>query len=326
VLVPEWSSRLPSTSNVSEIFHGITNRIFHVTNASNGVELHALVRVFGAEGVISKAERRRENRLFAQLAERGVAPSLLGTFGNGRVEQWLHARTISLPEMVDPRIVRGVAEAMARLHSFCPEDYLDRPRQPVVWTSIERWMQRATQLNLPDRAISVERVAAEVADLRHVLEQKSCPSPVVFCHNDLVAGNIMVSLQNDEKVHLIDFEYSGMSYRGFDIGNFFCEAMGGTEDGLVQSSWYPSVQSQSLFCYTYLTATAALAGKASRPVESEVLSLVAEANQYGLLSHLYWVAWALAQSGSSTIRFPYVLFAKHRFEEYLRVKLDYIGH
>jgi thiamine kinase-like enzyme len=295
-----------------------------VTNASNGAELHALVRLFGAEGVISKAERLRENSVFAQLAEHSVAPLLLGIFANGRVEQWLHARTISLPEMVNPRIVRGVAEAMARLHSFCPEENLDRPRQPMAWTSIERWIQRARQLSFSDGAVSVERVAAEVADLRHVLEKESCISPVVFCHNDLLAGNIMVSLEDNKTIHLIDFEYSEMSYRGFDIGNFFCEAMGGTDDGIVQSSWYPSEQSQILFCHTYLTASAALAGKARCPLEAEVASLVSEANRYGLLSHLYWAAWALAQSGSSTISFPYVLFAKHRFEEYLRVKRSYI--
>ena len=38
---------------------------------------------------------------------------------------------------------------------------------------------------------------------------------VVFCHNDALAGNILVN-QGGE-VSLIDFEYGGFNFRSFDI-------------------------------------------------------------------------------------------------------------
>lgn len=48
--------------------------------------------------------------------------------------------------------------------------------------------------------------------------------PVVFCHNDLQEGNILMRL-NSEKTELviIDFEYCSYNYRGFDIANHFME-------------------------------------------------------------------------------------------------------
>ena len=42
--------------------------------------------------------------------------------------------------------------------------------------------------------------------------------PAVFCHNDALAGNILID-QGTGDVHLIDFEYGGCNYRGFDIAN-----------------------------------------------------------------------------------------------------------
>ena len=71
-------------------------------------------------------------------------------------------------------------------------------------------------------------------------------APVVFCHNDLLSGNLMLSedegtasislpftlisrvdlLLLSEKLYLIDFEYGSYNYRGYDIGNHFNEFAG----------------------------------------------------------------------------------------------------
>jgi len=51
-------------------------------------------------------------------------------------------------------------------------------------------------------------------------------SPVVFSHNDLQEGNILIRPHYetlDEKLALIDFEYCSYNYRGFDLANHFCE-------------------------------------------------------------------------------------------------------
>lgn len=50
-------------------------------------------------------------------------------------------------------------------------------------------------------------------------------SPVVFCHNDLLLGNVIYNSDN-ESVTFIDYEYAGMNYQAFDIGNHFNEFAG----------------------------------------------------------------------------------------------------
>eukprot|EP00878_Enallax_costatus_P032104 GHUV01035205.1.p1 GENE.GHUV01035205.1~~GHUV01035205.1.p1 ORF type:complete len:192 (+),score=40.02 GHUV01035205.1:192-767(+) len=60
-------------------------------------------------------------------------------------------------------------------------------------------------------------------------------SPVVFGHNDLLSGNILVLQQpgfdpedpdREGPVGFIDYEYGAYTYRGFDIGNHFTEYAG----------------------------------------------------------------------------------------------------
>jgi Predicted choline kinase involved in LPS biosynthesis len=50
-------------------------------------------------------------------------------------------------------------------------------------------------------------------------------SPVVFCHNDLLLGNIIYD-ETEDKVTFIDYEYAGVNYQAFDIANHFDEFAG----------------------------------------------------------------------------------------------------
>ena len=57
----------------------------------------------------------------------------------------------------------------------------------------------------------------------------SIKSPVLFCHNDLQEGNILLRLdsresnQTEPELVVIDFEFCSYNYRGFDIANHMCE-------------------------------------------------------------------------------------------------------
>lgn len=66
----------------------------------------------------------------------------------------------------------------------------------------------------------------EMEWMRQYLEQLK--SPVVFCHNDLQEGNILIrekAVSREEKLVIIDFEYCSYNYRGFDLANHFCESV-----------------------------------------------------------------------------------------------------
>jgi len=76
--------------------------------------------------------------------------------------------------------------------------------------------------------VDLTALAQDIAETRALCE--ATDSPVVYSHNDLLAGNILVlgeatlegeavSLEGEMlQVQLIDFEYSCYGFRGFDWG------------------------------------------------------------------------------------------------------------
>lgn len=317
-IIPGWE-QLPSVDDVLQVHQvtgGITNRIYKLTN-SQKTPCTVLVRIFGGQDVFTQEQRKQENEIFKQLGRIGIAPKLVALFENGRVEQFIDARPISLDDMVMPSVLTGVALAMARLHKFEPSSSLKLNRVPGVWVDIDKWVVEVSQLRKHNRefaeklSVDLDECIESMQKLRQSLADSRTPSPVVFCHNDLLCGNIMLSLHDGKSVSIVDFEYSSFNYRGFDIGNFFCEAMGGTQDGYVGASRYPSESARRLFCRTYLQEAFG-----HEPDDSAIAALVEEAEEYGLLAHLYWGFWGLVQSVSSTVDFPYVLFAEQRFSRF----------
>ena len=139
-----------------------------------------------------------------------------------------------------------------------------------------------TQLDAPSLRGEVDACEAACGALR---------SPVVYCHNDLLAPNVLLSTSEAAPgmLYLIDFEYGCYNYRGFDLGNHFNEWA-----GFDCEYWrYPDDAQQRAFLAAYAGGEAGPAPEAQSP---EVDALVVEANVFSLASHLYWGIWALIQA------------------------------
>lgn len=319
--VSEWSSLADVCSE--RVTGGITNTIYRVRSRTTTTSV--LVRIFGAQSIISSEARSIENDTFARLAVAGIAPRFVGRFPNGRVEGWRNARRIRLDEMFDPHIMRGIASCMASMHAFTAGEAQGDPSKTTLWGVLDAWVEEGLRLYRDGKiqgkfSLELDSCAREVKVLKDMLSNHCPSSPVVFAHNDLLCGNILVSLDESRTVSFVDFEYSAYNYRGFDVGNYFCEGMGGTEDGLVDTSKYPSSAVQYEFCRTYLLR----ARNGVAPADEDVTVLVDEGNRFGLASHLYWGWWALCQSVGSTVDFPYLLFAEQRFAQYFATKDKYL--
>ena len=112
----------------------------------------------------------------------------------------------------------------------------------------------------------------------------------MYCHNDLLAPNVLLSTSEASPgaLHLIDFEYGCYNYRGFDLGNHFNECA-----GFECEYWrYPDDKQQRAFLAAYAGGEAA----PPAPGSPEVDALVVEANVFSLVSQLYWGIWALIQA------------------------------
>ncbi|NXW52850.1 CHKB kinase, partial [Nyctiprogne leucopyga] len=158
--------------------------------------------------------------MFAVLAERALGPRLFGIFPQGRLEQYVPVRR-GPPGRGgwDPPGAWGLGSPPG--HGGCDS----QPRHGGYLEQISELTFTQPQQLQKFNHLKTYNLQEEMRSLRDLLE--STPSPVVFCHNDVQEGNILLlagqEAPSSDRLMLIDFEYSSYNYRGFDIGNHFCE-------------------------------------------------------------------------------------------------------
>uniref|UniRef100_A0A8C7VBX2 ethanolamine kinase n=1 Tax=Oryzias sinensis TaxID=183150 RepID=A0A8C7VBX2_9TELE len=229
-----------------------------------------------------------ESVMFAILAERELGPKLYGIFPQGRLEQYVPSRKLDTWELSEPSISAEVAEKMAL------KPYLNSTDKLSIRLLVESdwWMCLR----------------------RSLLE--STNSPVVFCHNDCQEGNILLlkgrQSSDKQKLMLIDFEYSSYNYRGFDIGNHFCEWMYdySCEEHpffRADAQKYPSKTQQLHFIESYLRESDGGFDNLSSADQMKLKEeLFVEVNRFAMASHFFWGLWSLIQARLSTIEFGYL--------------------
>lgn len=120
---------------VEEIGGGITNKLFKVTHVPSDESV--LVRKFG-ENTELFIDRRAELLCIQHLNSHGFGAKVLATFENGRIEEFLRARTISPEDMSNENLVPLIAQILARFHS-CAEHIVGVPSDSQLWTRINNW-------------------------------------------------------------------------------------------------------------------------------------------------------------------------------------------
>jgi len=145
---------------------------------------------------------------------------------------------------------------------------------------------------------------------------------VSFCHNDIQENNILMIDNECQSLRLIDFEFAGFNFSGFDIASCFLEC---TYDYMYESHpfysyepWrYPSLDSRRRFASAYLDAK-------QDSCSSDILLVAVE--RLVLAGHLFWGLWGIIRGPTSVAvdEFDYQRYAKERFAAY-RIQLDRIG-
>ncbi|KAF7065552.1 hypothetical protein CFC21_071646 [Triticum aestivum] len=301
-LVKEWSSLDSSCFSISTVSGGITNMLLKVSvKEGSDSESSVTVRLYGPNTDLV-IDRERELQAIPYLSAARFGARLLGVFENGVVSSFIHARTLSPSDMKEPRIAAEIAKQLQKFHQ------VDIPgsKEPQLWNDIFKFLRKASVLKFEDNekqkryeTISFREIQDEVKELKDLSDLLH--APVVFAHNDLLSGNLMLN-DLEEKLYFIDFEYGSYSYRGFDIANHFNEYAGFECD----YNLYPDKDVQYHFFRNYLS---------DRPSE-DLDALYTETNTFRLASHLYWALWALIQARVSPIDFDYLGYFFLRYGEY----------
>ncbi|KAI5860706.1 kinase-like protein [Durotheca rogersii] len=200
-----------------------------------------LLRVYGpqAEHII---DRENELSVLRRLAKKRIGPRLLGTFTNGRFEQYLNAAALTAADLRDPDTSRQIAKRMRELHDGI--ELLDRERDggPMVLRNWDAWLGRASrvvafldrQILSPDPGPGPGPVRAGPADAwkargfvcgaewpafkamvdkyrQFLLDYHGGPAAIrdslVFAHSDTQYGNILRVRPDDKKSPLLQPHY-----------------------------------------------------------------------------------------------------------------------
>jgi choline kinase len=104
-----------------------------------------LLRIYGPQ-VEHLIDRESELKILQRLARKRIGPRLLGTFTNGRFEEFLHAKALTAQELRQADTSKQIAKRMRELHEGIDLLKEEREAGPFVWQNWDKWVQRCEQV------------------------------------------------------------------------------------------------------------------------------------------------------------------------------------
>lgn len=310
---PEWGS---DDVRIKKFTDGITNTLVGLYHKDTPTDI-LLMRIYGHNTHLL-IDREAEKSNFRLLHTAGLAPRLYAEFDNGLVYQYVKGVTTTPDTIRDPHIYSLVAKNMARLHKVH-----SNIKQPKLWDMGKQMLALVPRkFNTPEKQ---ERFASlfpgGVSQLQsdwQFIETclRNTRSPAVFCHNDLLLGNIIYD-EEAERVTFIDYEYGGVNYQAFDIANHFDEYAGVSP---MDHSRYPGPDIQLSWLRSYLQEYTGVT-----PTAQQLATLHWQVQQFSPVAHFLWTVWGLVQSEHSEIDFDFFQFAASQYEGYQLKRDKYLG-
>ncbi|KAK1780521.1 kinase-like domain-containing protein [Copromyces sp. CBS 386.78] len=228
------------TISVERLSGALTNAVYVVSPPPESVlppqegkrqPEKVLLRVYGPQ-VEHLIDREIELGVLKRLARKKIGPRLLGTFLNGRFEQYFNSTTLTPGNLREPETSRQIAKRMRELHAGV--DLLEHEKDdgPAVWRNWDRWLDQAekTAMYLDNQvAAELQKTTRHkeawktrgfvcgvewpvfkqmVQKYRKFLEDYyGSPTKIreklVFAHNDTQYGNILRIRPDDKKSPLL---------------------------------------------------------------------------------------------------------------------------
>lgn len=318
-LASDWSDVADSRAlEVIPLKGAMTNEVFEVKWPTEGRSRKVLVRIYG-EGVDVFFDREDEIRTFECMSKQGQGPRLLGRFPNGRVEEFIRARTLSAVDLRDPEISALIAVKLREFHELD----LPGPKNVLLWKRLRNWLSAAQRLCSSEEAAEfrLDTIGKEIDSLENLLLVED--QRIGFCHNDLQYGNIMID-EVTRQITIIDYEYSSFNPVAYDFANHFCEMAADyhTETPhVLDFSKYPDLEERKRFVQIYLNYS----GSGEEPQDADVEKLLHSIEKYTLASHIHWGLWGIISEHVNEIDFDYMEYARQRFQHYWSKKPVILG-
>ncbi|MEM9209532.1 MAG: choline/ethanolamine kinase family protein [Pseudomonadota bacterium] len=207
-LTPQQAiSRVPSWRQldvaVEEALSGQTNRSFKLKSGRGRFVLRLDADHTRAFGLDRTAERRALARAFAA----GIGPEMIHSdVGLGiLVTRYIAGRTLTRADLENNAVLETIAERLHTLHGL-----------PALGTGFDiAAVARGYLAALPNGS-RMRNVAEQLVRLIESLRSDAATS---FCHNDIVAANLIAAGSDTRELMLIDWEYAGDNDAFFDLAS-----------------------------------------------------------------------------------------------------------
>ncbi|KAJ5788981.1 uncharacterized protein N7518_005992 [Penicillium psychrosexuale] len=221
-----------------------------------------LLRIYGPQ-VDHLIDRENELQILRRLGKKNIGPRILGTFTNGRFEEYFEARPLTPKELRMPETARQVAKRMRELHDGVELLEEEREGGPMIFKNWDKWVDRCEQvMNWLDKEIESPQNEAKAASepwrrrgyvcgvmwdvFRKAVDNyrlwlvnssggmAEIKRQLVFAHNDTQYGNLLrmepatespllLPANEHKQLIVIDFEYSSANTPGLEFANHFTE-------------------------------------------------------------------------------------------------------
>jgi thiamine kinase-like enzyme len=188
-----WRSRVTA----EPVPGGMSNRNFRVRDGAATF----FVRIGGdlPEHRVFRADEIAASRA---AAEAGIAPELVHSEPGAMVFRWIDGRTLTPDDLRRSATLERVVPLLHRVHREIGRRR--GGRAPSFWI-FDVLRDYAARLEMPHFAACLETLEAAVQ-----------PALTGYCHNDLLAANLV---DDGERLWLIDWEYAGYNAVFFDLAN-----------------------------------------------------------------------------------------------------------
>ncbi len=185
---------------------GLSDRNYTVTDAGG----RYVVRL-GDDVPEHGIQRRNEEISSRAAAAAGISPDVVHAGPGVLVFRFIDGRTLTAGDLRGDAMLPRVFDLVKRVHErIAPHIAGARPefRAFQVLRDYARTLHRGGSRLTPD--------LPRLMDAATRLEQAAGPAEVRFCHNDLLAANL---IDDGKRLWLIDWEYGGFNSPLFDLAN-----------------------------------------------------------------------------------------------------------
>lgn len=137
---------------VERLSGALTNAVYVVTPPADIPDLEGkkmppkiLLRIYGPQ-VEHLIDRDNELKVLQRLARKKIGPRLLGTFKNGRFEQYFNAITLRPMDLREPDTMKQIAKRMRELHEGIDLLPSERDAGPGVWKNWDQWLDNVSRI------------------------------------------------------------------------------------------------------------------------------------------------------------------------------------